>query len=184
MAQTAWACPVAEDLATGIRVTAADGTVDVYRDLGDGTVAQEIDFGDGSVAKNVLARGVYVLRLAVEDGGVLDLDSVMQTTYDRNPAAMVPPTPGMQDKLRTTITDTSGSYKELQSHNWGESTEVRIGECTYEGIVGDVRYDSDEGAIVETVHYLPALGLGLLMAYTYDDEPTETYDLIRIEAVQ
>lgn len=184
VAQTALACPTAADLAGGVRITDADGSVDTYTDGGNSTIQQVIDFGDGGVARNTLAQGVYVLRLSVEEDGVLDLGSVLATTYDRAPAALPRPTANLKMRLRTTVTDQEGSYKEQQDHQWGESEPFAIGTCSYDSIPGTVRYVSEFDTIVETQRYLPAMEIAILTSYTFGDDPAEIYSPVAIEAVK
>ncbi len=183
-AGAASACPTADDLDGGIRVTAADGAVDVYQSMGDGQVAQIIDFGGGEVARNVLTQGVYVSRLAVEVDGVLDLQSVFETSYDRPPTAMAPPEPGLQDRFLTTIVSVDGTFKETQTHNWGPLAPLQIGDCTYDSIFGTVTYTGGDATILEEIQYVPALGLGLLVSYTYGSDAPEIFRLTSIEAVE
>ncbi len=178
------ACPTGDDLATGISVLNGEGAVEIYQTAGDGIVSQTIDWGDGEVAKNTLARGVYVLRLMSEIDGVLDFDSLLETSYDRPPAAMAPPKPGLVDSLRTTVTLSDGSYKETQEHVWGQLEPVTIGDCTYDSIKGEILYLSDQDTIEETVRYFPALGISVLTSYAYAGEPPDIYEIVAIEAVK
>ncbi len=182
--QVAGACPTGADLASGIRIIDGDGAVEVVQDLGNGVVAQEIDFGGGEIAKNQLIKGVYVSKLTLEVDGVIDLSSLLEVTYDRPPAAMSPPTPGLVNRFQTTVTDTTSSYVEVQEHRWGEVAPFSIGACTFDSLEGQIRYVSEVSTIVETVRYLPELGIGILTAYAYGDETPEIYELVSIEAVQ
>lgn len=176
----ALACPTAADLNTGITTIETDGTTSVYRNIEPGIVAQEIDFKDGSFGKNQLAQGVYVLRLAIEDGGVLDLQSIYATTYDRPVTELPLPKPGLTMTMRTTVTTTDDSYKEQQQHAWGPLETVTIGECAFNGITGTIEYKSGFDPFTETVLYLPDLGIGLLTAYAYEGEAPEIYEYVSI----
>lgn len=178
------ACPKAADLAGGVRVTEEDGVTHVFRAAGAGVVTVDSDYQDGAIGKNQLARGVYVLRLAVEDGGVLDMSSVFQTTYEAELGALPLPEQKLRQTLNTTVTTSTESYAERQDQMWGAVEPVTIGECQYDGLIGQITYSNDIETFTETVLYLPQIGIGLLTAYQIPGEPAEVYEFIDIAAVK
>lgn len=183
-ASIAAACPQAADLAGGVRVSEADGVTHVFRNAGGGVVTVDSDYQDGAIGKNQLARGVYVLRLAVEDSGVLDVASIFETSYHVGLAALPLPKPKLRQTLDTTVTTSAERYAERQDQVWGVISPVMIGACQYDGLTGQITYTNDIETFTETILYLPEIGIGLLAASQYVDELAETYVFTDISAVK
>lgn len=183
-ASPALACPTAADLPAGIRATQSDGAYEIYQTADALTVNQTAVFAENERGLNTLIKGVYVARLSFEMDGVLELDSVLATTYSDGPRNLPIPTPSLKQQFQTSVASIDGVYSETQNHVWGPMQKVTIGDCTFDAITGRVTYNDGNNRFVETILYLPAVGIGLLTAYDVPDEPAEVFTYIRLEALK
>lgn len=178
-------CPTGADLATGIRITETDGTVQVYQQAGPGVVQVDLTWPDGSRSRNLLARGTHVLQLADIENGSLLPDSIVNTAYPVGAADLPLPTPNGRWDVQTTVRGYGEIYREDQSQRWGPLAKFTIGACSYAVLDGKVTYTSDDDFVItEGIYYFTDLGIGLL--YSYDDTETDpdTYTFRSIEAVR
>lgn len=179
------ACPVPGDLDTGIRVTEGDGTVSVYRQVAPGIVEAAVTWDDGFGARNRLLHGVFVERLVnVDVEGVIDLNSVLQTTFADPPEAIDLPVAGLNGQLASTVTTTDASFAESVIYRWGDATRKKIGPCAVKIIPGEVTYANEVDTAVEELWYAPDLGFAILVGYTMNDEPKDVFEITGIEAVK
>ncbi|MEJ6404539.1 hypothetical protein [Yoonia sp. 2307UL14-13] len=178
------ACPTADDLATGIRVTESGDITHLFRTTSPGIVEVISDFGGADGGLNHLFHGTYILRISSLYDGLLDFDSVMLTDYHRDGTALPLPSPGLEQTFKTTVRSFDESYSETQAQSWGALEEITIGDCTTPLIKGTIIYGSEYGTVTETIAYLPDMEIGLLTSYADGDQEPDTYKFIGIEAVE
>jgi len=156
------ACPTAQDLARGIRIDFADGSSETFRDQGAGVVTvQGVDVeGFGYVME--LGKGIHLLSYAPMTDGVIDEGARLDYDYGLAIADMPVPEPGGRWSTSVTVTDSMGPRSEPQSHAWGTLGSVDIGGCRYDMIEALIAYKTADN-YVESVLYLPALGIGYLL---------------------
>ena len=183
-ATPAIACPTADDLATGIRVTEPDDLQSIFKSVGPDLVEVTIEFDVNDVSRNQLVHGVYIRRLSSIYEGSLDFESVWLTDYSQDIASLPLPVPGLEQSFKTTIYSFTESYPETQAQSWGPLEEVTYGDCTTPVINGTIVYDNKYGPVTETIAYLPDMGIGLLTSYADGDEEPEIYEIVQIEAVE
>jgi len=157
VAQTA--CPVAADLARGIRIDFADGGSETYRSAATpGVVDVTGHDPDGSTYMMQLAGGFHLLRWEVPG----DVSSVIAYDYGLPPAQMPLPQPGASWYTEVHVTAAEGPREEPQDHRYGKTTQVTIGGCTYTAVEAVIAYATSDN-YVESVTWLPELGLGYLL---------------------
>ncbi len=179
-------CPTAVDLPTGVKATLSDGSTEEYRTVRTGLVELIARYDDGYDARNLLGQGVYVIELAdLEDGQIVP-ESRITSSYPMSADAMPLPQPGARWSVAVGMRNADGFFKEKQTHSWGEITQVSYQGCTYDMIPGEFLYTGDGYSYREDIHYLPELGVGLLVSYADGDDPPEifTYDAFEIMADQ
>ncbi|MEO1641217.1 MAG: hypothetical protein AAFU41_18435 [Pseudomonadota bacterium] len=125
-----------------------------------------IDFGDGLVTEHLLAHGVYLLDVFDRENGQALADTRYVTAYDVSVDAMPRPEAGTEWVANVTIGESTGTFAEVQTHNWGAATQITLSGCTYDVIPSTIRYDNDDEWFIEDISYLPQVGIGLLTAYT------------------
>lgn len=176
-------CPEAGDLATGIRATMDDGSFEDYFDLSPGLVEMVGNY-DGYIARNLLGQGVYIIELVdLEDGNAIP-DTRTTYSYPDNPAELPIPAPGSRWTVATAGRTVDGLFSENQSHVWGEMTRATYGSCSYDLLVGQFEYKGDGYSFKEEIHYLPALGIGLLAAFEEQGEGTDVFTYVSFEALE
>lgn len=177
-------CPVAADLATGVRVTETDGTVNLFTAIGDGVVQNDGTAGGGYTYRNVLAQGTHLVELGDTEQGDYIPDTLRRISYPQTRENMPIPQANSRSEYPTSITSASGSYSEHQTQTWGTLTTLVIGDCTYDMIPGKLVYTNSDYTVFEGLHYLPALELALLHRFQIQGDPASDYIAARIEAVE
>lgn len=177
-------CPVAADLATGVRVTETDGTVNLFTAIGDGTVVNDGTAPDGYTYRNILAQGTHLVELGDTSNGAFMPDTHRVVTYPTPRANMPAPTTTTSYEFDTTIATSTGEYAEVQTQRWGAQSSLTIGDCTYDMIPAKINYTNADYVVLEGLHYLPALELALLHSYQIQGEPASIYTAAKIETVQ
>lgn len=173
-------CPTGEDLASGIAFIGEHGEREVFTDLGDGMVTSSYRTADGYSAEALLAQGVYLIELLDLVGTEGESRTSYEFPMDVNDLQM--PAPGETWDITVSVTDGSNNVFERQIYTYGAAEEHRYGGCSYEVIPFTTEY-STAPEVVETYHYLPALGLSYLYAYV-DPTGESTYPYAEIEALR
>jgi hypothetical protein len=157
VAQTA--CPVAADLARGIRIDFADGGSETYRSAAvPGMVEVTGRDPDGATYRMQLGGGFHLLRWEVPG----DTASVIDYDYGLTPDQMPLPQPGASWHTEVRVRAVDGPRDEAQDHRYGKTTQVTIGACTYTAVEAVIAYETSDNYI-ESVTWLPELGLGYLL---------------------
>jgi len=177
-------CPVAADLAGGVRMVETNGTVNLFTAQADGRVQNDGVAPGGYMYRNVLVKGTHLAELGDTDGVNYLPDTRRTVTYPQMDAGMPVPTPNTSARYETTITTTSGSYPETQTQSWGAQTTLTIGACTYDMIPGKITYTNSDFVVFEGLHYLPELSLALLYSYQIEGDRADIYEAATIEAVR
>lgn len=172
-------CPTGGDLAAGIAFTGAQGEREVFTDLGDGMVAASYRTHDGFAAEAILAHGVFLVELLDLVG--TEAESRMSYEFPMAINDIQLPQAGESWEVMVSVSDGNNNVFERQVYTYSAVEEHRYGDCTYEVIPFTTEY-STAPEVVETYHYLPALGLSYLYAYV-DPTGEATYPYTEIQAL-
>ena len=149
-AQTA--CPVAGDLARGIRIDFADGGSETFRSAATpGLVDVTGRDPDGAPYTMQLGGGFHLIRWEVPG----DASSIINYDYGLPPAQLPLPQPGATWRSEVHVTAPEGAREEPQDHRYGKTTQVTIGGCTYTAVEAVIAYATMDN-YVESVTWLPA----------------------------
>lgn len=176
-------CPVAADLAQGIRIDYDDGSTELFRTSGDpGIVAVLGTFEDGAGYRLELGRGVHLISFAptLPDGSP-DVAGRVAYDYGRAVEELPVPAPGGRFDTPVTATDSYGPRDEAQSQAYGEAEVLRIGGCSYDAVPVLIAYDTPND-YVEALHYLPGLGFGFLRWQEETGQPRREIAPVAIRA--
>jgi len=172
-------CPTAADLATGIAFTGEHGEREVFTDLGNGMVSASYKAQDGYAAEALLAHGVFLIDLL----DLVGTEGENRTSYEFPidlDAMELPHASGNWD-VTVSVTDGKNNVFERQIYTYAALEQHSYGGCTYDVIPVTAEY-STAPDVVETYHYLPALGLSYLYAYS-DPTGEAVYPYTVIEAL-
>lgn len=177
-------CPTADDLDYGIRMTESDGTENIFRAIGGGFVENVIVLPDGVTFTNTLAHGTYVTRSADLVDNAVDPETVIVTRYAG--AEILPrPMPNTNFEFATKVNNFGEApFPEQQTHAWGPLTSVTIGTCTYQAMNSVSQYISEGDVLTETMQFIPALNLALLLNHRWEGDELVEYIPVSIETVQ
>ena len=96
------------------------------------------------------------------------------------------PVPGGEWTANVVIFENGSISTGVQSHRFGDLSEITLGDCRYSMIPVEVQYDNEDRS-VDLLHFLPELGVSYLVgsAYGMDEErKTDRYFYVDIEAVK
>jgi len=177
-------CPARTDLAGGIRLTDADGGIETFTAGSKNFVSVVYEDGADFTVRYQLLRGIYLVESFELENNVLLPDTRKTYSYPVAPADTPMPVAGGRWDVEVTTLDGGEVQIERQSFEFGQTTKVSIGGCSYEmnpihGIFHDEGFE-------EVVNYLPELGFAYLSQHgdTGPDAYTETFAYVRIEAVE
>ena len=163
MAGQALACPTADDIATGVRVTFDDDTFSILTRDETGAVIETQHTTDGEVFVFESANGL--LETGYVEGGARDT-----FTYDFDTSNLLPLKTWSRAAGTQTVTDENGDEIErvgFSYHTLGESS-LRIGSCDYDAIRVQTYYQFEDHSSMVELTYLTELGIPLNTAYRVD----------------
>ncbi|MEL7115107.1 MAG: hypothetical protein AAGP08_05865 [Pseudomonadota bacterium] len=179
LAQAQEACPTAADLQAGIVFDIGEGEKEVYKDIGNGVIEVTYSDTEGFESRTLLGQGVYLLELVdLEDGQPVPIS---RTTYSHKltPVDMPKPSPNSSWTSEVVSLNDGNLEREVHDHRFGAAGNITLGACTYDKIRVTVHYDDGDNS-VDTLEYLPDLGVGLLVGVAYDNgDGTRTDDVYR-----
>lgn len=189
-----WAadCPVAADLADkGIAFGAETGEVEEFRQRRPGLIESRyyLSADRSTYSQVVLAKGLYLLELIEVEGGSPTPGARSTYGFPVAPATLPVPdatTPAGTGWTWTLAYNHSGDMgQETHVYTIEPSQEISFGACSYAVIPVELRYLPTEGAAeaIDTLHYLPALGLSYLARTTYSGGG-ETYEYNSIRTLE
>lgn len=181
--QSALACPVSGDLATGIRFGVDDGDFETFRQMRPGVIESTFVAADGTVYRNLLGQGIYLLEWTDIVEGKPDMDSRSVYAFAMTPETLPLPEPGGFANLGVLVNAGGTLEQEMQMYSFGEASEITFGECRYAMIPIEVRYAPDNGQGLTVLNYLPDLGLAYFTESTANGQ-TDTYTYHSIEVVK
>ena len=173
-------CPVAADLASGIRFVYGDDTSEVYRAGAGGAVVVDGYTGDTLDRRLTLLHGVFLTRYApiAPDGA----EAAGVSLYDFPPDTP-PPAPGTTWSGLPRLSEAGQSRDEPQTHVAGPLRSVEIAGCPYEAF--DISVDFGELAgYSESLVFMPDLGIGYLAGYANDGGDPRAVDVVLLEALE
>jgi len=160
------ACVTSADLETGIRATAEDGETEVFRTIDTNLVENLVDLGDGLVVHYLMVHGLYIIDVYDRENGEILTDTRVVTVHGTDRDALPLPKPKMEWAATVAVRDSLGVVAEEQTYRWGDATTVSFGDCSYQGIAGTIRYETEDNWFVEDVVYLSNVGITLINALT------------------
>ncbi|QDC08850.1 hypothetical protein FHY55_06165 [Oceanicola sp. D3] len=177
------ACPQAEDIARGVRLTLTDGETEVFRATSEVLVESRLSQGADTATRFTYARGVYLLEsIDVTAAGPLP-DTRSTFALPVLPAETPEPLPGHGWGVRMVATYSGELVTEMLGIRFGTEEEVVIGDCRYTAVPVEQRiYEDGELVARETRSYLPELGFSYAVAW-YEDDNVDRYEYVSIEAV-
>lgn len=172
-------CPVAADLDGGIAFTGAQGEREVFIRADDDTVTAAYTSGNGFASEALLAHGVFLIDFRDRIG--TEYETRMSYEFPMAIKEMSLPRAGTDWDITVSVSDGDNNVFERQVYRYGALEEHRYGACAYEVIPFTAEY-STAPEVVETYHYLPALGLSYLFSYA-DPTGSTTYPYNEIRAL-
>lgn len=171
-------CPVADDLAGGITFIGAHGEEEVFTAQGEDLVSATYRTQDGYASEALLAHGVFLIELL----DLIGTEGESRTSYEFpleiNEIAL--PEPGGEWEVTVSVTDGENNVFERQIYTYGAREAHSYGDCAFDVIPFTAEY-STAPEVVETYHYLPALGLSYLYGYL-DPTGEATYPYVDVRA--
>lgn len=183
LASPAWAiCPVADDLQTGIRLTADDGAVETYVAQTPDIVELTVTYDGGYSDKSLLGKGVYLLAVEEFYHGQKVHGSGSTYAYQDPVDAMPDPAPHAIWRTRAIV---DGADEDKITASWDAPVEMTYGDCRYTVIPGEITYSGANYRQTEGLHYLPELGFAYLAFSQYEHSgQMNEYQIITISAVE
>lgn len=162
-------CPTAADLDTGIHFELTQGEAEEFRRYSDGRIASVFYQGGAPVTLLLLHKGLYLSEVTdIED---FELQYASRTTYryDLDPADLPLPILDGSFSATTQVTENGDNFMETHQYRFGASEIATFGDCAYRMIPIEVRYVPDPDNAKDFLHWLPDLGVSLLVRAEYDD---------------
>ncbi|WP_236544440.1 hypothetical protein [Roseovarius atlanticus] len=166
----AMACPGPEALDTGVVFETRDGMIETHRRFAPEQILIQAEFPDGSGSILETRHGLYLASSTpIEDGVV----KVGQKDVFASYADLEKWDEPRPDAAWSNDSSGGGTAKS------GPLTTIKLGPCAYPAFEIDLTFN-DDPTYTERYHYLPKMGIGLLVASTSDgDEETYTYTEVR-----
>lgn len=176
-------CPVAADLAKGIRFT-VDGTdTEEYRQSGPGVVESLYITADGTTSRSLLAQGVYLIELVDLVDGTPDQDTRTTYAFPGRAEDLAVPAPGQQVAYDLVMNSLGDLQPERQTYDFGQAAVINFGACEYRMIPVEIRYDPDDSGTVDLLYYLPELGFSYY-AGSENADGSDRYMYSNIEVIE
>ena len=176
-------CPVS--LGTGLRLIYADGVIETFRPHPDREAVVTVrGVQDGQTIYELeLLKGAHVISNDKFVDGDMDPENSIAYDFDR-PLTEIPlPLAGQSWTVTAQVTDSGGTFSEVQNQTYNDLEDVRIGPCTYGAVEVEITYD-ENGTYSEGLHYLPALGISYLDWSQDGDAPPDQTEPILIETLR
>ncbi|MBS8225855.1 hypothetical protein [Vannielia litorea] len=178
------ACPVANDMAAGVRITLESGEAEVFRATSDVLVESLLGKADGAQTRFTYARGVYLLESVDVTAEGLRPDSRATFAFPVRPEEAPLPLPGHGWGVRVVATYAGSPVAEMLGIRFGPQQEVTIGDCRLAMVPVEQRiYEDGEMVAREERHYLPDLGFSYSAAW-HEEDRVDRYTPVSIEPVE
>ena len=172
-------CPTANDLSQGIRVDRSDGYTEYFRAGGQGIVAVQ-GYIDRKYEYDLeLAAGLQLLSYSGNVGETPEPDGGFTYDYGKPHAELPGPVPNGRWQSAVTVTGVGGPFSEPQLYAFGPLEQISIGGCPYAMISATIAYKNNNNYI-ETVQFLPDLGISVLVQQGDDSGAPTVYTIDRI----
>ncbi len=170
------ACPLAADLATGIRILFEDGVVIEYTVPSPGLVEEVELEPDGSRYHIITERGIFETASFSRPGGGKKVADRTRYEYDFETASVFPLDPGKTGGGKQLSFDDKGALLDeaFIGYGIGAPGTFSAGACTYASVPVQInmRY-ADSGPLVIRLAYLPELDFAVIQGYyEWSYEPT------------
>ena len=182
LAAPAVACPVAADLANGIRFTDAEGVTETFSADAPGLVTSLYDF-KGRQTRSVLLNGLYLVRIEeLADGAPVPGSGVLMGFTDP-PGGRSEPDRGSGFATTLTTIDGDRTSSETMAVSFGPAAPLTIGACTYAAIPVRFDYPGRKPKGHEIMTYLRDLGLAYMSAAGKDGAQDVRFTYVSVEAL-
>lgn len=176
-------CPTANDLTQGIRVDRSGGYTEYFRRGGQGIIVVQ-GYIDRKYEYDLeLAAGLQLLSYSGNVGETADAEGDLTYDYGAAIDTLPGPVPGGRWKSAVTVIAKSGPFSEPQLYAFGPLEQINIGGCPYAMISATIAYQNDNNYI-ETVQYLPDLGISVLVQQGDDSGAPTVFSIDRIGVAQ
>lgn len=169
------ACPTQSDLAEGIGFDIAGGGTETYKALNNGVIEVVYSDSDGFSSRTMLGQGAYLLEVIDLDNGAPDPSTRITYSHVLAPEDMPVPRPNGGWVSKVASMEGGSVTQEVQDHTFGPMGTLTVGACSYDTFEITVRYD-DADESIDTIAYLPELGIGLLVGIAYNGSEGERVD--------
>ena len=177
-------CPAAGDLATGIELGDGNEVIERFTRLDDGTIQSLADWGGGYGAQMRLLDGVYLVEIHDLEEGVPVPNSGITYRLPLPEGGAPRPEAGGTWDVSVAKLDGVQPTVERQVYSFGPRAPVSIGACSYDAVTVRIAYPDDPEGLVETVLFLPDLGISWLSGAKSGDAPEDHYDYTYIRRVE
>lgn len=178
MAASAAACPVYDDLASGVRLDYADGSYsNIFRDP-DGAL-REVEYDGDDIYTYYSDNGL--LETGYEESGREGQDR-FEYTFDTSSLLPVKPWSGLQGEQVTTYADGGETERVGFSYHTRGKQPFAVGGCSYSSIAVQTHYDFEDGRTMVEFAYLMELGVPIAVGY-WSDGGYDRYQPISISKV-
>ena len=173
------ACAVAGDVQRGVHLDFADGSRETYREIAPSILSVDGTAGAVTHFRLEVAHGTHLLSYVAITDGAPDEPSRQTYDYGADPAALPVPAAGARFNVEVTVTSDVGVRREDQLQAYVEGAPLRLAGCTYAAIDVLIAYDTQDNYI-ESIRYLPDLGIGYLMWNQSDGVQTDENVVVAI----
>lgn len=177
------ACPVAADLAKGIRFATEDGATETFTSDTPGLVASLYDY-EGVQTWTLLQHGIYLVEVSEAENGQ-PVPATKITFSFSDPVGGLPnPVDGGGWSGVVTTLDGDKTSTETLSYSFGPTVTQVFGDCSYDTVPIEVSYPDRDPPFHEDLIFIPDLGLSVLSGVYEDGGSDEQYVYTSIESVK
>jgi len=167
------ACPGPENMEKGVIFRTEDGVVETHSRFSEDWVVIRMEFSDSEGSLLEARHGLYLHSSTPIENGVIRLGQKEVFSGRGDLAAWKAPKP---DATWRNDTSTGGAATA------GPMREIAVGGCRFKGFEVTLTF-KDDPTYTELYHYLPELGVGLLVASSTDGS-TDSYVYTEAQAVE
>ncbi|WP_172293644.1 hypothetical protein [Pseudoruegeria sp. HB172150] len=178
-------CPVAADLAGGVRLISTAGAAETFTLQNDGTIEVFFFYAPGMGSRYHLAKGTYLLDHENIVSGEIVENSTAVYKYPVSTEQLPDPAPGAVWEGQIAVHGDAPRASESQSYAFGETRELDIAGCAYVSLPVIATFRNTEISFQNVYEYLPELGFAYLASSgAIGQDPDYTVEIKLIEAVK
>lgn len=163
-------------------VTDSEGVREVFKSLRPGVLHHRVHPRKPDGTENLFAHGIYTLQTVFFEDGAPDTDTRRTVSYGDAPLDLPLPTPGQIWNAEVVVWENGTVTTEQNRFAFEAETTISIGGCTFRMQPITATF-SGAPNYIETLYYLPDLGLALYGAFKDGDE-SATFSYSKIETLK